>query len=219
MSTKVQIVVNGLAGPRCPVEASTTWTILQVQEAISTRIGVPVDWQRLLKGTEELSWEVTVASLISVDLETLELTLLVEEVPELEPGALRAAIKEQDERRVLQLLRRRQLPGLNQVEPDGRTLLHRALLRGFQEAARVLAAREDFREINAANQGGSTALHLAAYYGFLPVCEAIAARADFTELLSPDDCRCTALDWARAAGYQAIVELLENAEAAQRPAA
>lgn len=80
--TKVNIVVNGLAGPRCTIEAPTEWTVFQVQEAIAEKLDVAVGSQTLIKDKEKLQWQATVGSLVSDGMKTLELALLVQEVPE-----------------------------------------------------------------------------------------------------------------------------------------
>lgn len=214
MASTVHVVVNGLAGPRCTVEASTEWTILQVHEAIEEKIGVPVDWQKLVKNTEQLNWEVVVGSLISEDSQSLQLTLLVEEVPEPEPGALLAAIYFRDEALALQLLRRHQVPGLNDLDQQGNTALHKALFNHLQEVAVVIARKPEFSGINGADRTRLfTALHHAAEEGFLPVCRAIVGRADFTGLLALDHHGRTALQVARDFRYRAVVAFLKDAEA------
>lgn len=218
MTTAVQIAVNGLAGPRCSVEATTDWTILQVHEAICEKINVPVDWQTLLKNTEKLSWEVAVGSLISEGLEVLGLTLLVQEVPEPERTALWIAINSRDVAAALQLLRRRQLPGLNELDQVGRTVLHWAIDCSPPEVAVAIVTRQDFEGINVRCQWGRTALHRAAFHGFLQVCKAIVGRADFTELLAVDGKHRTALQEAQSEGNHAIASLLQEAEAGMQGA-
>lgn len=146
-----------------------------------------MNWQTLVKDAEKLSWEMAVGSLLSKDLKTLQLTLLVEEVPELEPEALLAAIESYDEVLALQLLQRPHLPGLNNVGEDrhGQSVLHRAILCGLDEVAVAIVKRPDFTQINRkASPGDETALHLAAWRSFLPVCRAILGHRDFTERLA-----------------------------------
>lgn len=212
MATAIQIVVNGLAGPRCTLEASSEWTMLQVGSAISEKIGVPVNWQTLLKDTEQLAWEATVGTLISDDSLSLELTLLVHEAPDLEPDALLVALQRRDEAAVLRLLQRPQVPGLNDVDQDGRTALHWAIHWELPEAARAIVAKPSFSELNSKNDWGSTALHLAASRGFLPVCQALLGRSEFTELLAVSHNGRTALHAARNQGQLAVAEFLQAAE-------
>lgn len=216
MATEVRVVVNGLAGPRCTLEACTEWSILQVHVAICEKIGVPVDWQTLLKDTEKLSWEVTVGSFITEGVESLELTLLVEEVPEPEPFALHEAIRRQDEATALQLLRRYQLPGLNNVSQGGWTVLSLAICMSMPEVAMALITRPGFSAINVANDRGWTALHCAAASGLLPVCRAILGRTDFNQLLTINENGETALQVARVWGHEAEAEFLQAAEAQLR---
>lgn len=217
MATPVQIAVNGLAGLRCTLEASTEWTILQVHEAIEGQIRIPVDWQTLVKDTEKLAWEVPVASLISdKPSETLQLTLLVEEAPEPDPGALWAAIRGRDEATALQVLGKRQLPGLNNVDPAGGgwTTLHLAIDHNLPEVALAIVARPDYTCINLKTPwDGYTVLHSAAQRGYLPLCQAILGRADFCELLAVSNSWKTAWELARSIGEDAVAEFLGEAEA------
>lgn len=78
-ASPITIVVNGPGGPRCTVEASTGWTILQVHKAILKKLSVPVDWQTLLHGTEILAWEAVLSRLVADGSATLHLTLVVQE--------------------------------------------------------------------------------------------------------------------------------------------
>lgn len=212
-ASPVTVVVSGPGGPCCTMEASTGWTILQVHDVIFEKISIPVEWQTLVKGTEKLGWEVTVGSLISAGSNKLQLTLLVVEVPEPAPTALLEAIERGDEATALQLLRRSRLPGLNDVNRDGETLLHRAVILELTDLAVAIATRPGFLGINAKDHWLHTALHYAAFRGFLPVCQAITGREDFTELLAVTDDDRTALERARQGGRSAVVQLLEEAGA------
>lgn len=210
----ITVVVNGLAGPRCTVEASTEWTILQVHEAIFDKINVPVDWQSLIKETTKLGWEVTVGSLIHDDLAKLQLTLLVEEVPEPDPRALRTAIEKRNEATALRLLQRHKLPGLNDVDLYWRTVLHWAIEYRLPTVALRILARQDFTQINVRTVVGWTVLHQAAFRDSLPVCRAILGRCDFTELLARNGGRETALEVACRMGHGEVADFLGSAEAA-----
>lgn len=229
-SRPVQLLVSGLAGPVCTVDASTDWTILQVQEVICEQTSVPVNWQTLLKGTQKLRWEATVGSLL-VDglIETQHLTLVVQEVEELVPDALVRALMSRQRKRALRVLRRPQLPCLNHVGLYDRqgimildwTTLHAAVFMGCADVASAILARPDFTMINARvlsidEFNGQTALHGAADQGLLSVCRAILAQADFTELLTRDAENLTASQRARASGHVAVADFLEEAEAQLR---
>lgn len=211
----VEVVVNGSAGPCCTVEASTAWTILQVHKAIWEKIHVPMDWQTLLRGTQPLAEEVTVGSLTSNNVESLELTLIVEEVPEPEYLALYQAIQCRNEDGALQLLKRRQLACLNEknLHGYGQTFLHEAMGRSLQKVAEVIAAKPEFLLINAKDVFGQTCLHCAAQIGYVSVCQIILARPEFEELLAVNEDGRTALQEARRKRHRDVVDFLEKAEA------
>lgn len=210
VAAAVQIKVNGPGGPRCSVQATTEWTILQVHDAIHEQLKVPVFWQTLLLGTKKLAWEVAIGSLISEDRKTLQLTLLVHEVPLPEPRLLQDAIDNGNEAQALRLLQLPQLP-----IPDARdwaesTVLHLAIDKQMPAAARAIAARADFPGINRKNRYGLTPLHLAAGYGFLPVCAAILGNGSFTQLHATDVDGRTALEWAQSIGHPEVAALLQG---------
>lgn len=197
------------------MEATKEWKISQVQDAVQEKLKIPVHRQTLLKGIEILPWEATLRSLMPAELaDMLQLTLLVEEVPEPKPGALLRAIKGPDEAMALQLLRirRPQLPGLNDLDQMMRTVLHYAIDRRLPGVALRTLARPDFLGINVKNRWGWTALHCAAERGFLQVCQGILSRADFEELLTRNDAGETAEEVARQEGHEAVAELLQRAE-------
>lgn len=129
-----------------------------------------------------------------------------------EPGALVAAINRGDEATVLRLLRRPQLPGLNDVDHNGWTVLHLAILRRLQEAASRILAEPAFLRINAKSRWGSTALHCAAEQGFLSTVRAILRCNHFTELLALNCDRRTAMQVARCLGHEGVAECLRDAE-------
>lgn len=211
VASPINIVVNGMAGPRCTVEAFAGWTILEVHGAISSKINVPRDWQTLLRGTEKLAREVPVDSLVIDHLEPLQLTLVVCEVPMPEPHALQAAIWTRDTSAALRLLRLERLPGLNDVYEDRRTLLHWAIVRNLPEVALGIVARPDFTGINAKDADRWTALHWAAAEGFLPVCRAILERADFTERWAITGSDRTAAQVADDEGHYEVRDFLQAA--------
>lgn len=129
------------------------------------------------------------------------------------PGALRDAIRRDDQDAAFQLLQRHPLPGLNDLIRNGRTVLHLALLRRCPNLAMAILARPDFSMINAKGQEADTALHIAAVLGYLPVCQAILSRTDFTELLVVEGSTGkTALQLARFHDHQDVAELLQDAE-------
>lgn len=217
METPVQIVVTGFAGPRCTVQANTTWTILQVHEAISQQLEIPVDWQTLLKETEKLGWEVTVGSVVTGKTEEpLRLSLVVEEVPDLARGEFMEALTPSAQEEALRLLRRHRLPGLNEWHWSGGTVLHRAIDCGLRDVAVVIVGRKDFSLINVKDHFHCTALHLAAHEGYLEVCEAILARGDFVEALALTEEDMTAAQLARAQGHGEVAAFLERREAELR---
>lgn len=190
--------------------AAAEWTILQVHEAICEKLGIPLAWQTLLQGTEKLSPEVLLGSLVTEDLAPLQLTLVVAEV---EPGALLAAIRLKEVDRTLQLLKWPQLPCLNYVDRYGWTPLHRALFHELQTVAMAIVCRPDYQLINTRCPVLVwTTLQMAARQNFLAVCRAIVARADFTELLTTNLRGETASDLAERFGHHEVAEFLRAAE-------
>lgn len=215
MISPLTVVVSGLGGPRCTIEASTEWIVSQVQQAICRTLDIPVDWQTLLMGVDKLEKEVTLGSLISEEVvQPLQLTLVVKE----EPGALLAAIQRRDVASAQLLLRQAELPGLSDVDRLGRTVLHEAIDQELPDVALAILARPDFSIVSARRLQSDTALHRAARQGFLPVCEAILGRADFTELLATVRNGDTASRAARKHGHEAVATFLEKAEAQHRRA-
>lgn len=215
-SKRVNIIVNGPAGPRCTVEAGRWWTIYQVHSAIAQKIDVPVEWQTLVKDKEKLPYEEAVGFLLPDDLDTLQPTLVVVE----EPGALpKACTPWRTEAVALQLLRQPQLASLNDVNESGLTALHSAIGHHLPAVAMAIIARPDFTKINARTSTGlgRTALHLAARDGQLQICQAILDRQDFTELLAvADDEWSTVPRTACQRGHREVSEFLEAAEAHRR---
>ena len=115
----------------------------------------------------------------------------------------------------LSLLQRPQLLGLNEVDENEFTSLHRALFKELPEVALAILARADFHAVNAKDLWGRTALHLAACFGFPQVCRAIVGRADFVQLRAVGDLGYgseTALQVARRKANRAVAEFLEAAE-------
>lgn len=219
MATPVQIIVNGLSGPWCEVEASTEWTILQVHGAIWEKINVPVDWQTLLKGTEKLSWEVKVQSLIPEDSRSsqqlLQLTLVVQEGPKPEPNALMSAILASNEERALRLLQWPQLPGLNAPDHSGSTVLHTAAAQGLIALCQAILARPDF-DMNSKDRHGRTALHSAAARGHLAALRAILPLRGF-EFNAKDGDGRTASQVAAQDRQRALATFLANAATVEAP--
>lgn len=210
--------MQGFGAQWKPTGTGPFFRLCQVQEDIAEEIDIAAYRQTLIKDTEKLPLEVTLGSLISEDLDSLELTLVVAEEPRREhelqcEGAgliqkskvrelLLEAIQQRDEPRALQLLPYVKTSGLNQTDHLRGSLLNQALLhRGCQALALAIVARQDFNAINVKSMFG-TALHDAVRHGDLQFCQAIVGRADFTELLAKDQddnpSGMTALEKARA---------------------
>ena len=140
----------------------------------------------------------------------------LQDASEPEPGDLLGAIQRGSEAAALSLLQRPRLPGLNEVDELGQTVLHQAIVCRLPEVALAILARTDFQAVNAQeDDDGETALHWAALQGFLPVCRAIVGQANFTELRAVDLDGDTALQWARIYGLGEVAEFLEVAEASR----
>lgn len=76
--TPVTISVAGLGGPLCAVEATTVWTIRQVQLRIFELTGAPLGRQGLFKGTEKLRPNAVLGALLDdTSPEALGLTLVI----------------------------------------------------------------------------------------------------------------------------------------------
>lgn len=98
LAAPVTIHVNGLAGPWCSLEASTEWSIFQVHMAIAEKHNIPIDRQTLVMDTRKLTREVRLRSLIGEDASRgLQLSLVVEEVPDPEPVAMRQPVLLEEE--------------------------------------------------------------------------------------------------------------------------
>lgn len=138
-----------------------------------------------------------------------------EEAPEppVPHGALRLAIERGDVAAALRLLHRRYVPGLNDLDDDGWSVLHQAISRRLPDVALAVVARADFNQVNAKAPGNWTVLHEAAYGGLLPVCRAILARPDFRELRARGQWSGkTARDWAAEQEHAEVVRMLAGAE-------
>lgn len=132
-----------------------------------------------------------------------------EDVPLPDLGSLWAALQENNEGRALWLLRQPQLPDLNDIDEEGRTVLHVALEKSLPEAALLIAARQDFSRINVqTTRLLRTALHQAAFRGYLEVCRVILTRPDFTRWQAADNRGKTAMHLAQLRGEHAVVLLL-----------
>lgn len=129
---------------------------------------------------------------------------------------LLVAIEREDEAAAIRLLQQPLLPGLNDVDQNGMTVLMTAISGSLFNVALAILARPDFTGINAKSRRGLTALCWAAFQGSLAVCQAIVGRADFTELLAVDSWGNTASQVADANEYGAVAEFLQNAEAQRR---
>lgn len=220
----VEVKVYGLAGPVCGFKAEWDWTIQKVKEAIMELTATPSEEQVLILGTKPLNDEAeALAKLVGWDTsahpETLALTL-VKEKPLPAPEALWAAITSRDTEQALALLRRPEVPGLNEVYNEGWTLLHTAAAYHLEEVALALLQRADFSLVNAKSRWGSTALHDAVIRGSRVVCQAIVDREDFTELAATvrwGGFSGTARMMARQLGKTEIASLLSAAEVRDRP--
>lgn len=129
---------------------------------------------------------------------------------------LREALVNRRSARAMQLVQAPLLPGINDSDASGNTVLHQAIESRFPAVAEAILKRPDFRAINAKNKWGDTALHLAAAHGMLPVCEAILSREGFMELLAKDNMHDkTALQRAKSSsGGGKVIQLLQKAEKA-----
>ncbi|CAE8733236.1 unnamed protein product [Polarella glacialis] len=135
------------------------------------------------------------------------------------PQALFSAIVDKKEGEALELLKLQQVPGLNNLDDYGESLLHDAIYRGLPAVALELLRRPDFALVNAIDKYGLTCLHWAYEGGHLHVCKAILARGDFSKAQARSTSTSfggmhvpagiTARDIARQKGYQNIVELLQ----------
>lgn len=159
----VLILVNGLSGPRCTVEATTEWTVLQVHTAIQEKLNrrhSPVCWQMLVKDAEQVPWEMSVGNLVPDDLDTLELTLLFVE-------DLLQAVEERNLEKVQRIL---DLGApVDWVDFRGLTPLHLAAVRRDVKMAKLLVDRG--AEVSSSDLYGGTPLHVAAYEGHVEMAK------------------------------------------------
>lgn len=131
-----------------------------------------------------------------------------------EESSLYEAIAWQDEKAALWMLLQPQVPGLNEVDDEECTVLHRAIDLQLPAVANAILARADFHKLNAADVHGRTALHYAAWRGSLWITSSIVSRLDFEMLGALDEDGYTALDTAQYFGYEVVAEALEDAAAA-----
>lgn len=128
------------------------------------------------------------------------------------PSDLRTAIERREEAAALRLLRRPHLPGLNDEDQYGLSVLHRAIDSNLPAVAVAILAKPEFSRINAKDRGGWTALHAAAARGYLSVCQSIVNSGNFTELRAPFHGK-TASQWANHLGHHEVKTFLQTAEA------
>lgn len=173
----LQITVNGLAGPRCSVEAPLDWTVHQVQEAIAQKIGVPAARQILLLGTIELQPEALVSCLTDAPAPVeVALTLLEDPVTPAEMfEAFEAATgirvdtdppgKAQAVNRLCNLVERCRPKTLNALFPSqyyfqGLSVLQAAVFAGnpgqYDPMALAVLQRSDFSLVNYKPGQGNT---------------------------------------------------------------
>jgi len=140
-----------------------------------------------------------------------------EPAPAPAPDALEKAIRSKNSEQALELLRLREVPGLNDLVilkggwANNVCMVSLALYHGLPQVAVALLGRSDFQQVNSADSLGFTCLHRAAYStGASPeVCKAILARKDFLKAQAKSCSGNTALDLARSYGTSEMVRLLE----------
>jgi len=129
--------------------------------------------------------------------------------------ALEEAIKNKKSEQALELLRLREVPGLNDLVRcnsycSNVSMVSLAILLELPQVAVALLGRSDFQQVNSADTFRFTCLHEAAYRGAsLEVCKAILARKDFLKAQAKANYGQTALDVARRHGNSEMVRLLE----------
>lgn len=140
-----------------------------------------------------------------------------EEATSADPGALLAAIEQQDEALALELLQQPRLRGLNIIGRHGNTVLHTAAYHGLEKVALSILSKPSFVGINLRNRWGCSTLHVAAAAGSLPVCRAILGHGHFDGQLT---WRCDDIyselptNFAREEGYHEVANFLKDASSA-----
>lgn len=86
MALPVRVVVNGLAGPLCTVEAESSWSAQDVLDAVRQKTGQEQPGQVLLQETQILNPKDPIASLITVPGADLTLSLVVKSQVAAQPG-------------------------------------------------------------------------------------------------------------------------------------
>lgn len=185
----LELEVLGLGGTLCTLTADGCWVIKKVLGAIAEKLRVPLEEQVLLLGHTELVDEAKQLSAYFDELGlpsepcTAQLTMVRQDPPP--PAyALLAAITGGNETLALELLKRRRLPGLNDVHGwENASVLHEASFRGLEEVGLAILERQDFEVVNLKAWPGkadATALHMAAAKGQAQLCRAILHHKDFT---------------------------------------
>jgi len=82
----------------------------------------------------------------------------------------------------LDLLSHLEVPGLNDRDNMGRTVLMLAAWAGMADACQAILARHDFRFVNARDQSGRNALYFALAAGAAQVCQLIINSPRFTDI-------------------------------------
>lgn len=211
---ELTLEVTGLGGFLCAVSVSSSATVREVKQVLARKSSIPAAEQILVAGLQRLcDEELTLLDAVPESKHGSGLVLnLIRLKDPPSPLALRIAIKSRNIDTAMELLKLPWLPGLNDIDYRGYSLLHEALYQSLPDIAVTLIARSDFLQINAKSRGGSSALHIAAGRGFVLVCEALLARSDLEELGTRGLGGNSARDWAARSGHLELASLLGTAE-------
>merc|ERR1712232_236868 len=139
------------------------------------------------------------------------------ETPEVESLHFSAGLKAMADGRqgeVLALASFSGWPFVNQVDPKlGRTLLHWAAAKGWQDVCAAMLERHEFILPDAFDKDRATALHLAAAHGNIECVEVLLAAPRFTAVNARDICDRTALHLAALRGDHECYEVIASSAA------
>merc|ERR1712232_1541629 len=141
------------------------------------------------------------------------------EKPEVESLHFSAGLKAMADGRqaeVLALASFQGWPFVNEVDPKlGRTLLHWAAAKGWDDVCAAMLDRVEFLIPDAFDKDRATALHLAAASRNVGCVEAILANERFTAINARDLCDRTALHLAALRGDSDCYEVIASHEACE----
>lgn len=223
---EVEVQILRLSGePLCNLRVQRSCTVGWLKHKIQVETRIPQVRQRLVHDTAAAPLEdiVRVADVSGsgeiVLLHLIQISKVVQDCPHAKPTdatSIFRALKSRNEERALQLLSLEDLPGINEVDLNGWTVLHIAASAGLAEVCQIILERPDFTLANSEDISGLTALHCASCSGRLSTVLVLLASESFTAVhfadgqIDRNGVGWSAHDLASRFGYDGIVQAIDE---------